>query len=71
MFSDFSSDEEELYEYGSPPFYYPLYSNYDEDGVMDEDFLSLPLEFLHRSIRRRQNHTSSTSKSESVFGSCT
>jgi len=68
MFSDFSSDDEELYEYGSPPFYYPLYPNYDEDGVMDEDFLSLPLEFLHRSIRRRQNRTSSTSKSESVFG---
>ena len=80
MFSDFSSEDEDLiYEYGSP-FYYPIYSNYDEDNVLDEDFLGLPIEYLSSSgsASRRgagsfgqslaRELTGWDSKPETVFG---
>ena len=77
MFSDFSSeDEDQLYEYGSPPFYYPLYSGFDDvdDGLMDEDFLGLPLEYIGRA-RGILGHNVSrelagaiSSKPDAVFG---
>lgn len=77
MFSDFSSDDEDqLYEYGSPSFYYPLYTGYDDDGLLDEDFLGLPLEYISGGASRRvstfaniaRELVGSASKSESVFG---
>lgn len=76
MFSDFSSeDEDQLYEY-SPSFYYPLYSGYEDDGLLEEDFLGLPLEYISSAsvTRRGILHNSprelagSLSRIESVFG---
>lgn len=74
MFSDFSSeDEDQLYEYGSPSFYYPLYSGFDDDGLMDEDFLGLPLEYMGH-VRGLLGHSASrelagaVSKPDTVFG---